>query len=225
MQASRDDAVTNDMQDSSNYKKPKITPKPKRGRKPKFEPVVAEGQEENEEQFEEYEIEKIVGHRLYKDTVVKYEIKWKGYNEKDNTLESAKSIHIDVPDLCAAYWDLSGHVPRPLNAPASKNNKRKKIEVEKDVSLKKRKGILEHVPQYMLERGYSYPTTWPNSKTKWEHDMKKFGAIQLSPVDKSIKLAYIEWNTGDKTIHTLEECHQKCPLQLIHYYEERLRFV
>lgn len=99
----------------------------------------------------------------------------------------------DVPDLCAAYWDLSGHVPRPFNVPASKNIKRKKTEVEKDVGLKKHEGNMEHVPQYMLERGFSYPTAWPNSKTKWEYDMRNFCGIQLSPVDKSIRLAYIEW--------------------------------
>lgn len=66
MQASLYDAVTYDMQGGSNYKKSKINDKPKRGRKAKTKPVSEDELEEKEEQDEEYEIESIVGHRLYK---------------------------------------------------------------------------------------------------------------------------------------------------------------
>lgn len=52
---------------------------------------------------------------------------------------------------------------------------------------------MEHVPQYMLDKGFHYPKSWPNTKTKWNLDMQKFCAIQLSPSDKTVKMAYIEW--------------------------------
>lgn len=64
---------------------------------------------------------------------------------------------------------------------------------ETSESHKKMKFDMEHVPQYMMDKGFSYPKAWPNAKTKWETDMHKFSAIQLSPVDKNTKLAYIEW--------------------------------
>ncbi|KAI7893141.1 uncharacterized protein EV154DRAFT_383990, partial [Mucor mucedo] len=175
---------------------------------------------------EEYEIETIVSHRLYRSAVVSYEVQWKGYSAEENTVEKADSLHNDVADLCAAYWDSLTDTPRPINAPASRNNSSqttpskgnaassslKRVKNgESSESHKKTKFDLEHVPQYMTERGFSYPKTWPNLKTKWETDMVKLRAVQLSPIDKNIKMAYIEWKNGDKTIHTLDECHKKCP--------------
>lgn len=67
------------------------------------------------------------------------------------------------------------------------------MDAEKDSAIKKHKRNMEHVPQYMLEKGYKYPKSWPNQKTKWDREMRGLNAIQLSPIDSSIKLAYIEW--------------------------------
>lgn len=64
---------------------------------------------------------------------------------------------------------------------------------EKASPVKKHKGNLEHVPQHMLERGFKFPKAWPNEDLDWETHIKRLCAIQLSPIDKSMKLAYIEW--------------------------------
>lgn len=253
----------------------------------KTEPTDAEIGDEEEEEEEEYEIEKIVGHRLYKGKVVKYEIKWKGYDEKDNTMEAANRMHDDVYELCRVYWDTHPEITRPSNAPppAEDNNdggdssnedeeenstqpnmksikreeedevdlkrahdsdeemeeeaeeeqeeqeEEEEVEVEETVEekqeppRKKAKFDYTHVPPYMIEKGFAFSKSFPQANTNWTTAMKKFHAIQLSPIDKNIKLAFIEWKNGQRTIHHLKECHQKCPSALIQYYEERLRFV
>jgi hypothetical protein len=67
-------------------------------------------------------------------------------------------------------------------------------EEQKDINMsKKMKKNFEHVPQYMLERGYSFSASWPNAKTNWNTAMKKFSAVQLSPTDKKVRMAYIDW--------------------------------
>lgn len=75
--------------------------------------ALAEEEEEEEEEEAEYEVEKIVGHKIFKvimkqkkkrceqvlimysiqGKVVQYEIKWKGYPDEENTLEKANTIH------------------------------------------------------------------------------------------------------------------------------------
>ncbi|OBZ81091.1 hypothetical protein A0J61_10860, partial [Choanephora cucurbitarum] len=94
---------------------PKLESHPTRSastqRKVKPEPV------KKQEEEEEYEIERIEGHRIFKGKVVTYEIKWKGYPTSQNTTERANTIHADVYDLCAAYWDSLPHITRPSNAP------------------------------------------------------------------------------------------------------------
>ncbi|CAO3619277.1 unnamed protein product [Mucor fragilis] len=269
---------------------------------------------------EEYEVEKIAGHRVFKGKVVKYIVKWKGYPSSENTTENATTMHADVPELCAAYWatckekrpDNVPHVapkelkplletdaivkdnvdkdndesdddlykpetkarsPSPVAAispavsvkadlttldeeeeppaksrkatpapssfttapsdsttpkqPSDNNNKRKRAtssSAPEPPRVKKFKKNLEHVPDYMVKLGYQFPTHWPNKTTEWDVDAKKV-CVQASPIDSKVRLTYLEWNNGEKTIHTMKEAHEMIPEKLIHYYEERLQFV
>ncbi|KAF7723878.1 hypothetical protein EC973_001550 [Apophysomyces ossiformis] len=77
--------------------------------------------EEDEQEPEKYEVERLLGHKLYRGMVVKYHVKWKGYEDAYNTQEPASVLHEDCPEICAAYWDK--HDPRPINAPKSKKRK------------------------------------------------------------------------------------------------------
>lgn len=47
-------------------------------------------------------VHKIVGKRKYKNRI-QYLIKWKGYNEKNNTWENRKDLLIDIPDMVKEY--------------------------------------------------------------------------------------------------------------------------
>ncbi|CEI88258.1 hypothetical protein RMCBS344292_02651 [Rhizopus microsporus] len=196
--------------------------------------LAEEEEEEEEEEEAEYEIEKIVRHKIFKGKVVQYEIKWKGYPEEENTLEKASTIH-----------NLG--VKRPPNAPGyeredekegKKKAKSKKPDLNgestvlgkrpRSISLdEEKKNDLDpkHVPRCMHEKGYRFPTSYPNENTQWDEEMKSISAVQLSPIDKSIMLTYVDWKNGEKTIHSMKEIHEKCPESLIDYYEARLRFV
>ncbi|KAG1445146.1 hypothetical protein G6F56_010013 [Rhizopus delemar] len=199
---------------------------------------------ENEES--EYEIEKIVNHTIFKGKVVQYEIKWKNYSDDDNTLEIASEIHNDVPALCEKYWDDLG-IKRPTNAPgygrptgvdkkkASSTSKSKTLPVKpapkKTAPVKEKKkpkadlvSMLD-VPRCMAQKGYAFPISYPNKNTQWSEEIKEIETIQLSPIDNTVILVYLEWKNGQKTIHTLKEIHEKCPRNLIEYYEARLKFV
>ncbi|OAD05094.1 hypothetical protein MUCCIDRAFT_155801 [Mucor lusitanicus CBS 277.49] len=83
---------------------------------------------------------------------------------------------------------------------------------------------MEHIPDYMVKLGYQFPTHWPNKKTEWDVDVKKV-CVQASPIDAKVRFTYLEWNNGEKTIHSMKEAHEMIPEKLIHYYEERLQFV
>ncbi|KAG0946061.1 hypothetical protein G6F57_009246 [Rhizopus arrhizus] len=202
------------------------------------------------EEDSEYEIEKIVSHRTFKGKVVKYEIKWKGYSDSDNTMENANEIHSDVYDLCEKYWDDLG-TKRPLNAPgygkdmhtttkktsitqsrpppsssktAPKTNKREPKPNKKYFNNEDMISFLD-VPRCMADKGYTFPIAFPDKNTQWNEELKKVSTIQLSPVDSTLVLVYVEWKNGQKTIHSLKEIREKCPGPLIDYYESRLQFV
>ncbi|KAG0029118.1 hypothetical protein BGZ81_004090 [Podila clonocystis] len=67
-----------------------------------------------------YEVERVAGHMRDEDNVLAYLIKWKGYDEKDNTYEKV----VNCDDLIADYWvryeaaggkksDREGREPKP----------------------------------------------------------------------------------------------------------------
>lgn len=66
------------------------------------------------------------------------------------------------------------------------------IDIEKP-SKKKQKLNESHIPPYMIKKGYKLNNSWPTIKTDWKKDMKRFHAIQISPVNEEVKLAFIEW--------------------------------
>ncbi|GAN09239.1 conserved hypothetical protein [Mucor ambiguus] len=281
---------------------------------------------ESEVMEEEYEVEKIAGHRVFKGKVVKYIVKWKGYPSSENTTENATVMHTDVPELCAAYWatckeKIPDNVPQiatkelkpvlktkqqsggskvkpvagnrtdahkseskarslspvattsppvsskskaDLIAPSEKKprdrsrkstpahptfnasrastssnsntpsvrgtsttpkqpiqplpnnsnvNKRKRAassSAPEPSHLKKFKKNMEHVPDYMANLGYQFATHWPNKKTEWDVDVKKV-CVQASPIDNKVRFTYLEWNNGEKTIHSMKEAHEMIP--------------
>ncbi|KAL9551916.1 hypothetical protein MBANPS3_004024 [Mucor bainieri] len=89
-----------------------------KGKKPAKAQEIEDEEEEVEDEMmeEEYEVEKIAGHRVFKGKVVKYIVKWKGYPSSENTTENATIMHADVPELCAAYWATCKE-KRPDNVP------------------------------------------------------------------------------------------------------------
>lgn len=58
-------------------------------------------EEEEEDDEEEYVVEKILKHKITKRNKVEFYLKWKGFNEEDNTWEPAENLN--CPELIDAY--------------------------------------------------------------------------------------------------------------------------
>ncbi|CAO3600780.1 unnamed protein product [Absidia cylindrospora] len=65
-----------------------------------------------------YEVESILQHKIYRNHVIRYEVKWKGYPDSENTFEPATSFHEDCRAFVLQYWrSLPKDVVRPANIP------------------------------------------------------------------------------------------------------------
>ena len=81
-------------------------------------------QSDNEEEKEEYIVEKIVDHRTNKKGKLEYFLKWKGFPDDQNTWEPAN--HLNAPAMIKEYEDerkrLGESVKEPKQSAKRKNN-------------------------------------------------------------------------------------------------------
>ncbi|KAF9566611.1 hypothetical protein EC968_003702 [Mortierella alpina] len=61
----------------------------------------------------------------------------------------------------------------------------------------------------------------PASWTSWEDEVDY---VQTVERNKKKMRVYLVWNNGRQTDHPIEDAHNKCPLKLIRFYEEHLKF-
>ncbi|KAI7885699.1 hypothetical protein K492DRAFT_234025 [Lichtheimia hyalospora FSU 10163] len=174
-----------------------------------------------------YDVEDIVAHKVYRSQAVMYEIKWKGYDSRQNTWEIANHIHEDCPELCLAYWSKQKNTPIPKNVPRSRNHQQPLTATKKSYMdlLQKYNIDNDSLVPFFRKQGYrlSYDLDFPTKTTNWKKELRAIHFVQrVKSTDQM--LAYVSWMNKKKTVHVVQELHEKCPDLLINYYESCLTF-
>lgn len=171
--------------------------------------IMGNKAEEVEDQEEEYSVEKILDKRISKNGKVEYYLKWKGYNDDENSWEPIENL--DCPDLIGEFeenWK-------------KKHEKKKEDSRKKDEEVGKRKKASATVTT-------SAPPPKKVKETKVSENKgfargldpeKIIGATESNGELKFL----IKWKGSDDTDTVLaKEANHKCPQIVIDFYEERL---
>ncbi len=172
---------------------------------------------EEELEAEEYVVERVVDKRV-RGGRTEYLLKWKGFDERDNTWEPEENL--DCPDLIADYES---------RASAAKKNKRK---TDIDVMInKKKKSELSNIQSNLT------PTSNGNSHTNEfifkvndENNTERGFDRGLEPdriigaTDSSGELMFLmKWKNSDEAdLVFAKTANKRCPQIVISFYEERL---
>ncbi|KAF3909461.1 hypothetical protein AA313_de0202982 [Arthrobotrys entomopaga] len=212
MSGSRRSASDND--DSSDEKPPKYAD----------EEENDEGEEEEEEQEEgddveegepEYVVEKILDHK-WEDGVLKYRVKWQGYDKKaDQTWEPEETLE-EVQALEDYLKEIGGKPEKPEKASAKRGRKStgasgvstpvtKKSRVKQETSTPTVKGEPE----------------WDPPAGSWEEDVRMIETLERSGADH---ICYVQWVNGRRSQHPLHVIYQRCPQKMLKFYESHLVF-
>ncbi|XP_046553182.1 chromobox protein homolog 1-like isoform X3 [Haliotis rubra] len=163
--------------------------------------VGEDGIDAEEEEEEEYTVEKVVDGRM-RNGKKEYLLKWKGYPDSENTWEPEENL--DCPDLIADYEDK--------RKKKEQEKKRKQANGMDDGSSKKKKKVAE-------------------VKTAPEDDNKPRGfdrGLQperiIGATDSSGELMFLmKWKDSDEAdLVPARQANVKCPQIVIAFYEERL---
>ncbi|QSL67026.1 hypothetical protein MERGE_001413 [Pneumocystis wakefieldiae] len=179
---------------------------------------------ESENEDEIYAVEKILGHRLnMKRTGWEYLIKWKGYDkDEDNTWEDEKSCE-GCKDLINQYWESIGGRLVPSEKPTARKRKssqlRKNENNESDIKHRASTSRSKEISTSDLSSENWKP---PMHLSSWEDEIESVDTIERDASGKL--LVYVNWVHGKKSVHDSLLIYQKCPLKMLHFYENHLVF-
>jgi len=166
-----------------------------------------------EEEEEEYVVEKILDKRTRAGRV-EYYLKWKGYNEEDNTWEPVENL--DCPDLIAEFEEQ--------RKKKKQENKAKEPEKEKERETKDK-------PKSKSKPSVDSEKEKEKIKRKKEEDSKPRGFDRgldpekiIGATDASGELMFlIKWKDSEEAdLVPAKLANIKCPQVVIRFYEERL---
>ncbi|KAL8705468.1 MAG: hypothetical protein Q9201_001399 [Fulgogasparrea decipioides] len=201
-----------------------------------------EEDEEEDEDGEVYVVEKILSHHdNFEDEVMRYEIKWKGYDKKaDRTWETEENLE-GAREILEAYWDSIGGKPVPTTrAPKSTGKKRQRQSTGSQVEPaqpKKRRGrksaSAAQDPDTTPEPPAGYtdinPDTWkppPPNDLAWDPLVMNVDTIEKD--DNNELWAYLVWNEKNedgrfnRSKARLATCNKACPRRMLQFYEKHV---
>ncbi|KAF2837536.1 hypothetical protein M501DRAFT_1006590 [Patellaria atrata CBS 101060] len=165
---------------------------------------------------------KFAGKELY------YQVKWQGYNSKDDmTWEPEENLET-APEALAAYFKKIGG--RPV---LPKKEAKRKIStsaaatpIEKEKGGRGRKKMKrESSGSATSEAPPKFKREWQPPKGSWENEVMAIDTVEEKPdptTGEKTRHAYIVWNNGNKSVHRLATINQKCPQKMLQYYEQHL---
>ncbi|KAF2494672.1 hypothetical protein BU16DRAFT_45155 [Lophium mytilinum] len=179
---------------------------------------------------EEYIVEAILNH-AFDDEVLKYEVKWLGYEKKsDRTWEPEDNL-TGATDLLAAYHKKIGGRPK-LGEPTSASGRKRKqsgtpvaSKTPKQGRRKSKGGKNGDDSTPALKSKIKSEQVWEPPQGLWEELVISVESVEQTTDAKTggpKLMGYIMWNDERKTQHTLSLLYKKCPQKMLQYYERHL---
>ncbi|CAB4409164.1 unnamed protein product [Rhizophagus irregularis] len=166
--------------------------------------------------------ELILDHK-YDDEKLLYLVKWDD-SKSDNSWENAQTIN-DVTML-TTYWEEWKRKKRPIDHPSTQPKKRSynsEDEINDDNEVKNDNE--EDSDKYELINRYPNAVAYtdPRVLIDWNEEIDDVESIQHNDSDQLI--AYVLWKSGLRSMHLLDELHEKAPKKMCKWYSTHLRFL
>ncbi|KAF3937046.1 hypothetical protein ABW19_dt0210562 [Dactylella cylindrospora] len=156
---------------------------------------------------EEYIVEKIMGHK-FEDGVLKYLVKWQGYEKKsDQTWEPEDTLE----DVAALDMYLEERGGRPTQTPGKRG---RKSAGAASTPVPKKNRIKQEGASTHLK-----PDEWDPPSGSWEDDILMIETLERSGTEL---ICYVQWVNGRKSQHPAHVVYQRCPQKMLKFYESHL---
>ncbi|KAJ9624357.1 hypothetical protein H2204_010810 [Knufia peltigerae] len=169
--------------------------------------------DDDEEGEEEYVVEAIQSHRTRKG-VIEYHIKWVGYDEAENTWEPKENLMPHARIMLQEYHKSIGGVPSASTVKRTKSRQSLKPQASQEQPQRKR--------QKRSAGESNNEQEWTPSAKDWEPQVDKIETVERN--EAGTLVAYILFKNGKKSKVTMDKVYQHCPIPMLRFYEDHLKF-
>ncbi|KAI9793300.1 MAG: hypothetical protein M1833_000799 [Piccolia ochrophora] len=174
-----------------------------------------EVEDEDEDAGEEYVVEKIIEHAWDDKDVIRFLVKWKGYeSNKDLTWEPIENLEGGAEGALKDYYNGIGGKPKK---PAAVKRKRKSLGTPQATTNRRKSQKVEARDTPPEDEN----SRWKPPAGSWEEDIQAVDTIER---DGDVLWVYLFWRKGKRTRHPLQKCYVKCPQTMLRFYEQHLVF-
>jgi chromobox protein 1 len=170
-----------------------------------------------------YTVEKIMGHEFTKDGKLMLQVKWHGYDDPaDQTLEPEENLLEGAKEILDEYFRAQGGRPeKPVAVRKRKSMGSVKAESETPAEPKRRRKSRANAEASTETPEASDVPDWVPRSKSWEKDVQKVDTIIRDPKTNSL-IAFLKWTNGKTAKVSIETCYEKCPRQMLKFYEQHL---
>lgn len=184
-----------------------------------------EEDEDNEIGEDEYVVEEILSHVIDEDGVLKFEVKWEGFEKKsDRTWEPEENLET-APRMLDDYLASVGGKEAIISAweekksgAVKKSKKRGRVSTTTEGVNGSKRGKKAHPATEGLPASAK---EFKPPSGNWEEEVVGIDACEGS--EGSI-VVYLTWKGGEKTQHPLQQVYKRCPQKMLKFYENHLVF-
>ncbi|RIA96425.1 hypothetical protein C1645_815457 [Glomus cerebriforme] len=162
--------------------------------------------------------EVILDHK-YDDEQLLYLVKWDNLSKSVNSWENAQTINDTT--MLSTYWEEWKRKKKPTGH-LSTQPKRHNYNCEDENNYD---NDSEDSDKYELINKYpdAVAYTDPDVLINWNEEIDEVESIQHNHSDQLI--AYVLWKSGLRSVHLLDELHEKAPKKMCKWYSTHLKFL
>ncbi|KAA8565992.1 hypothetical protein MFRU_022g00370 [Monilinia fructicola] len=202
---------------------------------PEEELKVESDEEDNGEQGEdEFVVEKILKHAIDEEGILRFQVKWEGYDKKSDLTWEPEENLVTAQDILNAYLESVGGKERLMDLYNEKKAEAAEAAEKKQGKKRGRPSAGAGTPQTngkkSRKNGHPSSSTPPASlepyqfkppSGSWEDDVVTIEAMEGPNAEV---IVYLTWKGGYKSQHSLHQVYKRCPQKMLSFYERHLVF-
>ncbi|KZF22515.1 chromo-domain-containing protein [Xylona heveae TC161] len=190
-----------------------------------------ESEQGSEIEYAEYVVEEILDHKI-RGGGIEFLVKWQGYeNEEDQTWEPEANLD-GAKEVLNQYFAKIGGRPgkktpvkrgrlsTSATPSASGSRKRSRVEQETETESPAVRSS-RRTEEARNAEAQNEEEEWRPPNEKWEDDIMTIDTMEQ---DETGLYVYLNWNNGRMTKHPVQTVYARCPMKMLHYYEQHISF-